>query len=466
MKYIATLVFTSLLAYHASGQLDFVLPPFQCPIVNGVVDCPPIIGIGTVPAGANNLMGGDSIAGAGHKMFWHGAKCAVRAGQLFSSGATYWDEDSLGVASASFGADTRATGDQSFATGYRSWASGAQSVAMGFQSEAHGTAAIAFGLDSKASGLHSIALGQTALASGTDAIAIGEGRATGQSSIAIGEDNTASGLNSMVIGTGDAGADTRRLENNIANSLMIGFKSNIPTLFVGPAAGLFQTGKVGIGTSNPQQALDVAGAIKIGTTSTGFDGSIRYHNGKFEGYTNNSWQDFAGGAGGSSVFSQNNTDAYYTAGNVGIGTSTPSTELEVNGDVTITGSIVGPSDRRLKKEIKDLTGSLEVIKALSPKTYHYRSDTDFKLPPELQYGFIAQEVEQVLPRLVVHDALTDNAGKEYQGLIYQQLIPLLVQAIQEMDEENQQIRKGINHRIELIEARIQKQSRQSNWSDQ
>ncbi|NBV42538.1 hypothetical protein EBR96_07205, partial [bacterium] len=50
------------------------------------------------------------------------------------------------------------------------------------------------------------------------------------------------------------------------------------------------SGKVGIGTSTPQQLLDVAGGIKIGTTTENVPGSIKYDAGRFLGYDGISWK--------------------------------------------------------------------------------------------------------------------------------------------------------------------------------
>ena len=48
------------------------------------------------------------------------------------------------------------------------------------------------------------------------------------------------GVQYLIIGNGMA--DT--LTNNISNSLMVGFYSDIPTLFVGPSSGPGTTGKI------------------------------------------------------------------------------------------------------------------------------------------------------------------------------------------------------------------------------
>ena len=53
----------------------------------------------------------------------------------------------------------------------------------------------------------------------------------------------------IVIGSGASVSDT--LINDITNSLMVGFNSDIPTLFVGPSSGVGTTGNVGIGTTDP-----------------------------------------------------------------------------------------------------------------------------------------------------------------------------------------------------------------------
>lgn len=48
-------------------------------------------------------------------------------------------------------------------------------------------------------------------------------------------------------------------------------------------------GKVGIGTAAPREQLDVKGAIKIGTGTSGSDGTVRFSDGRFEGSVSNTW---------------------------------------------------------------------------------------------------------------------------------------------------------------------------------
>lgn len=76
--------------------------------------------------------------------------------------------------------------------------------------------------------------------------------------IAMGKYVRAQAANSIVIGSGVANADSRMLTNNIPNSLMVGFNSCLPTLFVSNSVSYNTTGKVGIGNvSSPKAKLHI-----------------------------------------------------------------------------------------------------------------------------------------------------------------------------------------------------------------
>ena len=62
----------------------------------------------------------------------------------------------------------------------------------------------------------------------------------------------------MVIGSGTGNADAKALINNVPNSLMVGFNSSMPTLFVSNSSGFNSTGKVGIGNvTSPESKLHI-----------------------------------------------------------------------------------------------------------------------------------------------------------------------------------------------------------------
>ncbi len=111
-------------------------------------------------------------------------------------------------------------------------------------------------------GTSSQAIGKNVLASGESSLAFGaNAQATARDSIVIGSAVQAAAVQSSVIGVG-AGINNP-LVNNIADSLMIGFNSDLPTLFVGSSNGAGTTGFVGIATTNTVAALTVSGSISL-----------------------------------------------------------------------------------------------------------------------------------------------------------------------------------------------------------
>lgn len=98
-----------------------------------------------------------------------------------------------------------------------------------------------------------------------------------------------------------------------------------------------------------------------------------------------------------------------STGRVGIGNASPSQALDVNGNVRAT-SFISTSDRRLKKNIETVDGLSTILKLRGVK-FQWRSND------VTEYGTIAQEVEKVLPALVVTDPKTGYKAVKYLGLI-------------------------------------------------
>jgi len=231
--------------------------------------------------------------------------------------------------------------------------------------------------------------------------------------------------------------------------------SSIGMAATAPVDGLAVQGSTGIGTNSPGQKLEVVGAIKIGPTSTNSDGSIRYDGTNFQGHHNGTWINLdAAATGGSTPWTQSGSDVTYVSGNVGIGTTSPAQELTIIGDASISGALVAPSDRRLKDNIKPLKGALKIISQLRPSTYFYKENKAavFGLSDDLQFGLIAQELEEVLPNLVSDNALTSESGKRFKGVEYEQLIPILTQAIKELEEENESLMDEINRQNKTLSS--------------
>jgi hypothetical protein len=111
---------------------------------------------------------------------------------------------------------------------------------------------------------------------------------------------------------------------------------------------------------------------------------------------------------------------------VGIGTTTPGFELEVNGTVCA-HQFCNPSDLRLKRDITPLTGVLDRLAGIRAVSYRprrpdadERSDADARPDaderPRPQIGVLAQEVQAAFPELVVETGPDGLKAVDYAGL--------------------------------------------------
>ena len=113
----------------------------------------------------------------------------------------------------------------SSAIGYQTTATGAMSFASGSMSTASGVCATTMGINNIAAGNYSFTLGSDLKANQNHAIVIGSGY-----------------------------ANSIKLENDNTYSLMVGFLSHYPTLFVGTSPTYNKTGKIGIGNVTSPEA--------------------------------------------------------------------------------------------------------------------------------------------------------------------------------------------------------------------
>lgn len=122
--------------------------------------------------------------------------------------------------------------------------------------------------------------------------------------------------------------------------------------------------------------------------------------------------------------------------------------LNVGGNVNVTGELTAASDARLKKNIEKLSNAISVVKELNPVSYEYRTAEfeNMKLAEGHRMGFLAQDVENVLPELVSTSSNIAEGKEESfhsKSVNYIELIPVLTKAMQEQQET-----------IEKLEARI------------
>ena len=84
------------------------------------------------------------------------------------------------------------------------------------------------------------------------------------------------------------------------------------------------------------------------------------------------------------------------------------------------------SDRNLKKDIEELTDDFDKLLKLNPVSFKWKNN--FSENSNIQYGLIAQDVEEVYPNLVEKDQ-DSNLTVNYIGLI-----PLMLAHMKKMHE--------------------------------
>lgn len=200
------------------------------------------------------------------------------------------------------------------------------------------------------------------------------------------------------------------------------------SLVVNSSAGLpyFQVrgdGKVGIGTTSPAAKLDVVSNGKVaafGAVGSGGDNYISF-------------------VGSSNTFDVGVTDGSFGIADSGVAyrfkisqsgnvyVSTLGTGLLYSNAGTLTST--NPSDSRLKDDITDLQYGLNEILQLRPVSYNWKNDN---INQGKQFGFIAQEVQEVMPELVKEFETEEG---ERLGLDKEGIYAALVNAIKELKAE-------------------------------
>jgi hypothetical protein len=112
--------------------------------------------------------------------------------------------------------------------------------------------------------------------------------------------------------------------------------------------------------------------------------------------------------------------------------------LAVNGNVFALNGYLS-SDARYKANISTVTNALDSILSLRGVSFDWRKSEfkDINFSSGRQVGFIAQEVESVLPELV------KTNGDGYRALAYSSVIPILVEGMKEQQAQIAAQRKKI-----------------------
>ncbi|GHC64654.1 tail fiber domain-containing protein [Ulvibacter litoralis] len=306
--------------------------------------------------------------------------------------------------------DHGATGSRSFTAGYNTVASGLASTAVGFENEATASSATALGYRTKSDAVGNVAVGTynigggsptsfnsanpifevgNGLSSGARSNAltvlqngkIGIGKHTGMDGIVEINGNSTGNEPQLALIEDNAGYSRLRYKNTNRNGDdywdIAGFigettandKLNIFNSDAGDILTATGDGKVGIGISNPTEALDIDGNIKA-------DG-IQLNTGANSGYVltsdadgTASWQAPTGGGGSSANWIENGNNVY-TAPNifVGIGTTDPTSKLHVVANTRIEGDLWGSSTSEVTPAIRGQSVNMTGVRGASTNGY-------------------------------------------------------------------------------------------------
>ena len=117
-------------------------------------------------------------------------------------------------------------------------------------------------------------------------------------------------------------------------------------------------------------------------------------------------------------------------GNLGIGTATPSAKLEVSGTITET------SMRETKTNIENMGNMLPAVLQMQGVKFDWKEDS---YGGKDNFGFIAEDMQEILPEVV-----TCSSDGKAAGIQYSKLTAVLVEAIKEQQIQIDELKSKIN----------------------
>ena len=164
-------------------------------------------------------------------------------------------------------------------------------------------------------------------------------------------------------------------------------------------------------------------------------------NGTIAWATANSAASYANGAftkANNSLTAGANTTTSVQFGSIGIGTAASGTTGEIRATDNITAYY---SDDRLKTRLGNIESALDKIRSLTGFYYEANQtaqDLGYRVKREV--GVSAQEVQKVMPEIVVPAPIDDK----YLTVHYDKLLPLVIESIKELANEFDEIKKTLN----------------------
>lgn len=413
------------------------------------------------------LFGEDTI-GSGSKLLWLPDKASFRAGNISIFASSYWNIDSIGQASASFGLNNRSIGETSMTWGQANLARGKRATAFGFGNKAIEFYSTVWGVQNIATGSRSTTWGSSNNNSGYNGTTWGQENInrggspstmwgfhnsnviTAHGSTTWGSYNNARESYATMWGNHNyahARLATVFGRHNIANSyieLVMGQYADTASMFdsytwdYSDPLFTIGNGSSEFDRSNALQVMkngdtDINGTLEISDTLNfelpNTNGNLILIRGDQVQFGASKGFDFNSSvAQGSGVILENynaESSGFYSDGDFATiwSPGDQSRLLRIydedgmvekvyvnnNGDVYANGILL-TSDARLKEKIRPLNNALGLIQALNPYRYRWNSS---KYAAEIKAG----------------KPLPDEAGEDQLGFIAQELAEILPELV-------------------------------------
>ncbi|MFL5748546.1 MAG: tail fiber domain-containing protein, partial [Niastella sp.] len=225
--------------------------------------------------------------------------------------------------------------------------------------------------------------------------------------------------------------------------------------------------------ASANNATESVNFIDMGINSSGYNSTLLpILNGNNTAYLYGTGRDFVIGNAASTYNLLFFTDGFdvtdeklriTSAGNVGIGTTSPADKLSVAGaivpaaDNTYTlgksgarwsavwaaNGVIQTSDARLKTDIEPLQYGLKEVLQLRPVSFKWKNERNS--PRKL--GLLAQEVQPIIPEVIANDEQNGILGMNYA-----ELVPVLINAIKEQQRQIEEIQNRITDLKKIIPA--------------
>ena len=125
--------------------------------------------------------------------------------------------------------------------------------------------------------------------------------------------------------------------------------------------------------------------------------------------------------------------------NIGINKDNPEYALDVTGTIRATADIIAYSDGRYKTNVITLSNALERVNQMRGIYYTMKDK-----PEDRKVGVIAQEMEAVLPEVV----MTDDSEDKKKSVAYGNLTAILIEAVKELTARLERIEQKLNLTVE------------------